>query len=708
MSARLADTRAALAVPSKIGPRHLDRLAVVYVRQSTPQQLLHHQESTRLQYSLRERAVALGWPDERVLVIDDDQGRSGASAEGRPGFQRLVVEVGLDHVGLILGVEMSRLARSCRDWHQLLEVCALFGTLISDLDGIYDPSHFNDRLLLGLKGTMSEAELHVLKQRMLAGRDAKAARGELGMLLPVGYVRRPSGEVVQDPDGQARGVVEMIFDQFERRGTLNGVLCYLVEHGIQMPMRVRSGPDKGELHWVRPNRMTLQDVLHNPAYAGAYVWGRRHTDPRARKPGRPATGRKVTAPDDWAVCLRDRLPAYISWERFEANRAQLAVNAQASRGSVRKGVSLLSGLIRCGRCGYRMAALYNGGYARYSCVQEATTYAGPWCQSLAARSVDAAVEALLLRALEPAALEVSLAVAADLDGERARLEQLWQQRLERAQYEVDRSRRQYNAVEPENRLVARTLERQLEECLASQVRVQEEHRRFGAERPATLSAEERDAIRGLAADLPALWRASSTTVEQRKTIVRQLVEGVRVTVEGDSERVALAVTWVGGHRTETTIARPVGKLSQLSYYADLLTRVGALHDDGLTNAQVAERLNAEGWRPAKRRATFNESMVSSLRARGREASAATPHAAPTTSHPDEWTLTALAIELGMPSITLHSWVQRGWVRAHKVASDRPCGRWMLWADEQERARLRALRKQSPRTRWPRAPRSPSS
>lgn len=267
MSARLADTRAALAVPSKIGPRHLDRLAVVYVRQSTPQQLLHHQESTRLQYSLRERAVALGWPDERVLVIDDDQGRSGASAEGRPGFQRLVAEVGLDHVGLILGVEMSRLARSCRDWHQLLEVCALFGTLISDLDGVYDPSHFNDRLLLGLKGTMSEAELHLLKQRMLAGRDAKAARGELGMLLPVGYVRRPSGEVVQDPDEQARGVVEMTFDQFERRGTLNGVLCYLVEHGIQMPMRGRSGPDKGELHWVRPNRMTLHPSSWTPAFS---------------------------------------------------------------------------------------------------------------------------------------------------------------------------------------------------------------------------------------------------------------------------------------------------------------------------------------------------------------------------------------------------------------------------------------------------------
>ena len=259
----------------KIQGRHRDRWAVVYVRQSTVQQVMRHQESTRLQYGLMERALELGWARERVVVIDEDLGKSGTSAEGRLGFQRLVAEVSLDHVGIVLGLEMSRLARSCRDWYQLLEVCAVFGTLIGDLDGIYDPSDYNDRLLLGLKGQMSEAESHVLKQRMLAGKRAKAARGELGLPVPMGYVRRPSGKVIKDPDEQARATIELVLDQFERLGTINGVLQYLVGHHIRLPVRAHSGPAQGELEWHRPNRRTLSHVFHHPMYAGAYVYGRR-------------------------------------------------------------------------------------------------------------------------------------------------------------------------------------------------------------------------------------------------------------------------------------------------------------------------------------------------------------------------------------------------------------------------------------------------
>lgn len=248
----------------KIQGYHRDRLAVVYVRQSTVQQISRHQESTRLQYGLVERALALGWPRERVLVIDEDQGLSGRSAEGRLGFQRLVAEVGLNRVGIVLGLERSRLARSCRDWYQRLEVCGVFGTLIGDLDGIYDPSDYNDRLLLGLKGQMSEAESHVLKQRMLAGKRAKAARGALGMAVPMGYVRRPSGEVIKDPDEQAQATIELVFDQFERLGTINGVLRYLVVHHIRLPVRVPAGPRQGELEWHRPKRVTLSNVFHHP------------------------------------------------------------------------------------------------------------------------------------------------------------------------------------------------------------------------------------------------------------------------------------------------------------------------------------------------------------------------------------------------------------------------------------------------------------
>jgi len=339
----------------KIQRHHLERFAVVYVRQSTMQQVDRHQESTRRQYALVERAVDLGWSRSQVLLIDDDLGRSGATAEGRPGFQRLVAEVGLDHVGIVLGIEISRLARSSRDWYQLLEVCAVFATLIADADGVYDPMTYNDRLLLGLKGTMSEAELHILKQRMLEGKRAKARRGALGMRVPMGYVHAPSGEVIKDPDEQAQAVMALIFEVFERTRTLHGLLRYLVDQDVRLPCRLCSGARKGELQWRRPNRVTLSNILRHPIYAGAYAYGRRPTDPRRKVPGRPATGRTVAKPEQWEVLLKDRLPAYISWAQYERNVRQLDNNTVQALGTARNGPALLSGILICGRCGHRMA-----------------------------------------------------------------------------------------------------------------------------------------------------------------------------------------------------------------------------------------------------------------------------------------------------------------------------------------------------------------
>jgi DNA invertase Pin-like site-specific DNA recombinase len=294
-------------ISDKIQRRHRERLAMVYVRQSTMQQIERHQESTRLQYALVDRALHFGWDRSSIVVIDDDLGRSGASMEGRPGFQRLVAEVGLGRVGMVLGVEMSRLARSCRDWHQLLEICALFDTLIADSEGVYDAGNFNDRLLLGLKGTMSEAELHILKARMLEGRRAKARRGELGKAIPMGYLRRLSGEVVLDPDEQAQATIRLVFELFDRFRTIGKVMRYLVDHNIRMPVRVGSGARKGELEWHRVNRASLQNLLHNPIYAGAYVYGRRPSDPRRHKPGRPGTGRRSCPPEEADVFLPGRL-----------------------------------------------------------------------------------------------------------------------------------------------------------------------------------------------------------------------------------------------------------------------------------------------------------------------------------------------------------------------------------------------------------------
>lgn len=702
MSATLSSVSrpAPSVVSGKIQPSHLKRLAVVYVRQSTLQQVERHQESTRLQYALKDRAIELGWASDQVLVIDEDLGRSGASAEGRPGFQRLVAEVGLDHIGIVLGIELSRLARSSRDWYQLLEVCALFSTLIGDADGLYDPQTYNDRLLLGLKGTMSEAELHILKQRMLEGKRAKARRGELKMRLPMGYLRDLAGAVVKDPDAQAREVIETIFGQFARRGTLNGVLRYLVEHQLELPYRVVSGPQTGQLDWRRPNRVTLSNLLHHPIYAGAYVYGRRPTDPRRRQPGRPSTGRIVAGPEQWEVLLKDRLPAYISWSQYEANLRQLDANTAQAGGVVRQGPSLLSGRLICGCCGLTMATRYtnNATGLRYVCSREAVDYGAPLCQSLSGAALDALVTRLVLESLEPAALEISLQVAEDLEGERARHHREWQQRLERAHYEAERAARQYQVVEPEHRLVARTLEQQWEAALSAEARLQADYQRLQAREPRTLSEDERARIRKLATDIPALWKAPTTTPAERQAIIRQLIARVIVTVIDDSERVGVEVHWIGGHRTRTHLVRPVARLEQLSYYPQLVARVLVLHEAGLRCPQIAAQLNAEGWRPAKRRATFNGPMVANLLAhQGEPAGVSQSRPPPWPGRtPNEWALSELARTLEMPSVTLFSWLRKGWLQARQVPrAGQP--QWLIWADAAELERLRA-RRQAPR-RW---------
>ena len=504
----------------KIRREHRERLAIVYVRQSTVQQIERHQESTRLQYALVDRAFALGWARENIVVIDDDLGRSGASAEGRLGFQRLVAQVGLDKVGLVVGIEMSRLARSCRDWHQLLEICALFDTLIADADGVYDPASHNDRLLLGLKGTMSEAELHILKARMLEGRRAKAERGELGKAVPMGYVRRPSGEVAFDPDEQAQATIRMVFELFERWRTIGKVLSHCARHDIRLPVRVLGGPNKGELEWRRPSRASLQNLFTNPIYAGVYVYGLRTVDRRRQKPGRPSTGRRPPHLDNASVVLRDRVPAYITWEQYQRTLAQLQENRAGWVGAPRAGTALLAGLLICGRCGLRMRAYYsnNGSAARYQCCEMKSSHAEQPCQSLKAAPLDRLLGEVVLEALQPAALEASLAVAADLDAERATLERHWQQRRERARYEGDRARRQYVAVEPENRLVARTLEKTWEDALAEQGRLETDYERFVQDAPAGPSPAELAAIRRVAQDLPAVWEAGTTTQDGRRQL----------------------------------------------------------------------------------------------------------------------------------------------------------------------------------------------
>jgi DNA invertase Pin-like site-specific DNA recombinase len=676
--------------PAKVKPHHLARQAIVYVRQSTPHQVLHNSESADRQYALGQRAVQLGWPAACVAVIDEDQGHSGASAQDRPGFQSLLAQVALDRVGIILGLEPSRLARSNKDWHQLLELCALFQTLLADHDGVYDPTDYNDRLLLGLKGAMSEAELHLLRNRMHEGLLNKARRGAVYNHAPIGYVKCPGG-LALDPDEQAQGVVRLLFEQFERQGTVCGLLRYLVRHGIRIPVRPHHGPQRGQLQWRRPNRVTLQSLLHHPVYAGYYRWGHRAVDGRKKVPGRRQSGRTLRPPQDCPVLLPDHCPAYISAGQFWANQERLEQNRAGADhlGAPRQGPALLSGLLVCGRCGYRMVTNYNNARdgLRYNCHRALACYGAPECQSLSGGRLDAFVSRQVLSALEPAALELHLAAAADVEQQRQRLHQNWRQQLERAGYEAQRAARQYAQVEPENRLVARTLERRWEEALQEQARLQQEYEQFCARRPAVLSAAEREQIRRLAKDIPELWGADSTTAVDRQRLVRLLVERVEVDVQGQSERVRLAITWSGGFVSHHDLVRAVQRYEQLTDYPRLCARVEELRAQGKSMAAVADCLNAEGFHPPKRVERFTGPMVAGFLARkyGQAGERVT-----NALRPGEWLLGDLARHLGMPATTLHYWRKLGWVRARKLPVTG--GPWAIRATGPERRRLARLRR----------------
>lgn len=682
--------------PEKISSRHLEQNALVYVRQSSLQQVFRNQESTKIQYSLVGLAQRLGWAPDRVVVVDDDLGISGASAVGRQGFQRMLAEVALDHVGVILGVEMSRLARSNRDWHQLLELCARFGTLIADLDGLYDPSRYNDRLLLGLKGTMSEAELHILRQRLLQGKLQKAQRGELAMSVPTGYLRRTSGEITLDPDEEVQNVVRLVFEEFDRVGTLHGVLRSLVTKGAQIGVRRRVRPDIGKLEWHAPHRQSVMNILRNPIYAGAYVYGRRRTDPRRQKPGRPATGKTpFLPPEQWHACVRDRLPAYITWDHYEQNQRKLKANRERTPGNSTVGSSpaLLSGLVACARCRHKMATQHqrsqNGKrYSRYVCNHGAATRGLPVCSGLSARALDDAVSQLALDALKPAALEVSMRVAEDIERERARADALWQKRLQRVRYEVDRAERQYQAVEPENRLVARSLERAWEENLEAERTLQEENRRRENQQPRHLTAAERETIRKLATDLPALWNAATTTNVDRKALLRLLVVRVLVDANKNSEWVSVTVQWAGGHETETRLRRPVGAMPMLSNHKQLLARIHELRRDGYTAGLTADKLNAEGWVTATQKNRFNERLVRMILHRYGTVDRGPKR--PPSDDPNEIWLVDLADDLEMPWMTLYGWMRRGWLKAYRVR-----GQWAAVVPPPERRRLERLRRRHP-------------
>jgi hypothetical protein len=529
----------------------------------------------------------------------------------------------------------------------------------------------------------------------------KAQRGEVFNHPPTGYVKLPTKEFALDPDEQVQSVIRLIFDQFDRSGTIHGLLGYLVDHGIRMPIRPHAGPQRGQLEWHRPNRVTLQNLLHHPIYAGYYRWGHRAIDPRRKVAGRPGTGRTLRSPKDCLVLLEGRCPAYITVGRYWKNQQQLEANRAraASLGAVRHGPSLLGGLLVCGRCGRRLLVQYTnaGSGLRYSCCRGVTDYGEPLCQSLSGQALDTMIGEQVLAVLQPAALELHLAAAADVAQERQRLHQHWQQQVERARYQTDRAARQYQAVEPENRLVVRELERRWEGALQEQRRLEEEYERFCQTQPATLSASECAQIRALAQAIPELWHAATTTPADRQRLVRFLIEQIHVQVQGTTDQVSVAIHWAGGFVSEHRLVRRVARYDQMADYPRLHARIDELRRQGRSMAEVANCLNDEGFHPPKRAPHFTGSMVAGFLAKGGR-SGPRPRALATTGMlaKGEWLLSDLARDLGMPSATLHRWRKVGWVQARKLPV--AGGHWAIWADSTERKRLARLRKYQRRRR----------
>lgn len=597
----------------KVRADHLKRDAYLYIRQSTLHQVFHNTESTQRQYALKQRAVAMGWPVERVIVIDGDQGLSGASAADREGFQKLVAEVGLGHAGIVLGLEVSRLARNCSDWHRLLEICGLTGTLILDEDGLYDPSHFNDRLLLGLKGTMSEAELHVLRARLQGGIRNKARRGELRMPLPVGLVYDPHGKVALDPDRQVQQALRTFFDVYQRHRSALGVVKYFGRHGLVFPRRLRGGPRKGQLVWGPLAHSRALQVLRNPRYAGAFVYGR--TKIRKR-----ATGRWVPQSlpqEDWHTLIPDAHCGYINWQQYQDNLRTLRACAQAHgqdrrHGPPGQGPALLQGLVVCGVCGRRMTVGYHSRHGKlvvdYKCQHESHEHGRGICQQVPGYGIDQAVGAMLLEMVEPVTLELAFAVQAELQARLDEVDQLRRQQVERARYEVDVARNRFMRVDPNNRLVADALEADWNDKLRVLNEAQEQYEQQRQKDRVVLDEAGRQKVLALAQDLPRLWHDPHTCDQDRKRVVRLLIEDVTLT---KNDQIRAQIRFKGGATRTLTLPKPLGAWSERKTSPDVVRRIDQLLDLH-TDASIAAELNRQGCRSGMKR-SFTPKIVAKLR-----------------------------------------------------------------------------------------------
>lgn len=673
---------------SKVTASHLGRDAYVYVRQSTLTQVRENLESLERQYELGFRAQALGWAPRQVIVIDEDLGRSGAEASLREGFKNLVADVGLGKVGLILGIEVSRLARNNADWYQLLDLCAVTDTLIADGDGLYHPGDFNDRLVLGLKGTMSEAELHLIRNRLTAGLRHKAAKGELRQGLPVGLVYDDADRVVLDANEAVIEAIATVFRRFDELGSARQVMLSLRGDGLLIPRR-RSGAKR--VSWAPAAYPAIHDFLTNPAYAGAFVFGRTRTDKRVDSSGRLVSRTRLLPRDQWAVLIPDHHPGFVTWERFEQIQDQLRANWRPPRGeaggAVREGAALLQGLLRCGRCGRKMQTSYSGAKGncpRYACARAAQLYgADRHCQSLGGRRLEQRVLDEVFAVLEPAALTATAKALNDAEASRCQQLAVFELAVERARFEAERARRQFDAVEPENRLVARTLERTWDQALTEQRRAEADLVAQRARQPTRLSDDEVAWLGRAGADVRAVFNAPSTSWRERKQLLRVLITEVVVTCRVEDREADVTIIWEGGASNAFTM-----QLNKTGGHfratdedtVDLLRRLAERYDDKTIAAILSKQKRTTGTG-----LPFTRTRVKDLRvSRG-----ITAYASPADVTPGDDDALVVSIQraeqiLGVTKATIYRWLNDGFITGEQLT---PGGPWHLRITDELRQRI---------------------
>jgi DNA invertase Pin-like site-specific DNA recombinase len=673
---------------SKLRPAHLGRDAYVYVRQSTLTQVREHTESLERQYELADRAMTLGWSPRQVVIVDDDLGRSGADSSAREGFKNLVADVGLGKVGIILGIEVSRLARNNADWYQLLDLCALTDTLIADGDGLYHPGDFNDRLVLGLKGTMSEAELHLIRHRLTAGLRHKAAKGELRQGLPVGFDHDEADDIVMDASEAVRAAIASVFRLFDELGSARQVMLTMRGDGLLVPRRPTGSR---RVTWAPATYASIHDFLTNPNYAGAFVFGRTRTEKRLDDSGKLVVRTRLLPRDEWEVLIPDHHPGYVTWERYEAIQAELRANWRPPRGqgggAVREGTALLQGRLRCGRCGRMMQTGYSGtkgNCPRYVCGRARQLYGTEaMCQSLGGRRLESRVLDEVFAVLEPAALAATAKALAEADTVHAQRVAAFELAVERARFEADRARRQFDAVEPENRLVGRTLEAAWEQSLTAMRRAEADLTAQRTRRPTTLTAEELDWIGRAGADLRAVFEAASTTHRERKQLLRAVVAEVVITVHKEDRRADVRIVWEGGAFTEFTME---------------LNRVGGhFHATDEDTVELVRRLAADYedttiavilGRQRRRTATglpFTKSRVASLRV-AKDISAFVKPEAVTPADDNAIVVGIVQAEriLGVSKVTIYRWLRDGFITGDQLVAGGP---WRIRIDDAVRAKV---------------------